>query len=349
MSKKLTLEFIQSKCPNLKLDEIKNLNLWGNDLEDISILANLPNLEIASLSINKIKNLEPLKDLINLKELYLRKNLIDDIKQIDYLKNLQNLKVLSLVDNPVVSLPNYKKKILEILPNLIKLDDVNIKNDNLNNKNKNQITVHKNFQNNILTEDTFKKNEKENNTNNNNNNNNNGNNKNDNKQATSHILSIRKKKGNIGGFNKYSTSKKDDITINNNLGENKLLQSMNFANFQTEFNRSQYRKKIVGKSFQTDNSPNKLLQSQVIIHSKFFEDEKDKNSSSEERKLLNQYKTQVTHDLNLGYSIKQGPYVKKSTINNNEAVFQSIKILLSTLNKPYLLEVQNEVNKLLGK
>ena len=172
---------------------------------------------------------------------------------------------------------------------------------------------------------------------------------NDNKQATSHILSIRKKKGNIGGFNKYSTSKKDDITINNNLGENKLLQSMNFANFQTEFNRSQYRKKIVGKSFQTDNSPNKLLQSQVIIHSKFFEDEKDKNSSSEERKLLNQYKTQVTHDLNLGYSIKQGPYVKKSTINNNEAVFQSIKILLSTLNKPYLLEVQNEVNKLLGK
>ena len=82
MLKKLTLKFIQSKCPNQKLEEIKNLNLWGNELEDISILANLSNLEIASLSINKIKNLEPLKNLTNLKELYLRKNLIDDFKQI---------------------------------------------------------------------------------------------------------------------------------------------------------------------------------------------------------------------------------------------------------------------------
>ncbi len=343
MSKKLTLEFIQSKCPNQKLEEIKNLNLWGNELEDISLLGNLSNLEIASLSINKIKNLEPLKNLTNLKELYLRKNLIDDFKQIENLKNLQNLKILSLVDNPVVSLPNYRKKVLEIFPNLIKLDDINIKNENSNNKNKNQIIVNKNSQNNILTDDTFKKNEKENN------NNNNGNNKNENKQTSSHILSIRKNKGNIGGFKKYSTSKKDDETLNNNLGDNKLLQSMNLTNFQTEFNRSQYRKKIVGKSFQTDNSPNKLLQSQVIIHSKFFEDEKDKGSSSEEKNLLNQYKSSVTHDLNLGHSIKQVPYVKKSTINNNEAVFQSIKILLTTLNKPYLLEVQNEVNKLLGK
>ena len=343
MSKKLTLEFIQSKCPNQKLEEIKNLNLWGNELEDISLLGNLSNLEIASLSINKIKNLEPLKNLTNLKELYLRKNLIDDLKQIENLKNLQNLKILSLVDNPVVSLPNYRKKVLEIFPNLIKLDDINIKNENSNNKNKNQIIVNKNSQNNILTEDTFKKNEKENN------NNNNGNNKNENKQTSSHILSIRKNKGNIGGFKKYSTSKKDDETLNNNLADNKLLQSMNLTNFQTEFNRSQYRKKIVGKSFQTDNSPNKLLQSQVIIHSKFFEDEKDKGSSSEEKNLLNQYKSSVTHDLNLGHSIKQVPYVKKSTINNNEAVFQSIKILLTTLNKPYLLEVQNEVNKLLGK
>ena len=346
MSKKLTLEFIQSKFPNQKIEEIKTLNLWGNELEDISTISKLSNLEIASLSINKIKNLEPLKNLTNLKELYLRKNLVDDIKQIENLKNLQNLKILSLVDNPVVSSPNYKKKVLEIFPNLIKLDDINIKNENSNNKNKNQIIVNKNSQNNILTEDTFKKNEKENNTNNNNNN---GNNKNENKQTSSHILSIRKKKGNIGGFNKYSTSKKDDETLNNNLGDNKLLQSMTFGNFQNEFNRSQYRKKIVGKSFQTDNSPNKLLQSQVIIHSKFFEDEKDKGSSSEEKNLLNQYKSQVTHDLNLGHSIKQVPYVKKSTINNNDAVFQSIKILLSTLNKPYLLEVQNEVNKLLGK
>ena len=308
MSKKLTLELIQSKTKNTKLEQIKSLNLWGNELEDISILSNLPSLEIASLSVNKIKSLEVFKGLKNLKELYLRKNIIEDIKEIENLKNLENLKILSLVDNPVVSLPNYRKKVLEILPNLIKLDDIPVKNENSNNiKNKNsndKITVNKN-------------------------------------------ISIRTKKGSIGGFKKYSSSKKEMDNMNNNLGEKNLLQSMNFQN---EFNRSHYRKKIVGKSFQTDNSPNKLIQSQVIIHSKYFEDEKDKGSSSEEKNLLNQYKTEIrNNNLNLGRTMNNTPYVKKNTVNNNEAVFQSIKILLSTLNRPYLLEVQNELNKLLGK
>jgi len=348
MSRKLTLDFIKTKTNNSKCNQIKSLNLWGNELEDISILSNLPSLEIASLSVNKIKSLEVFKGLKNLKELYLRKNIIEDIKEIENLKNLENLKILSLVDNPVVSLPNYRKKVLEILPNLIKLDDILVKNENSNNiksKNSNdKITVNKNKkeeEKENLNEDNSKKNDKEK-KNKEEISNNNNNNKNENKN-----ISIRTKKGSIGGFKKYSSSKKEMDNMNNNLGEKNLLQSMNFQN---EFNRSHYRKKIVGKSFQTDNSPNKLIQSQVIIHSKYFEDEKDKGSSSEEKNLLNQYKTEIrNNNLNLGRTMNNTPYVKKNTVNNNEAVFQSIKILLSTLNRPYLLEVQNELNKLLGK
>ena len=37
MSNKLTLELIIKRVKNSKLDQIKALNLWGKDLEDISI------------------------------------------------------------------------------------------------------------------------------------------------------------------------------------------------------------------------------------------------------------------------------------------------------------------------
>ena len=58
MGKTLTPELIQSKCKTDKLSSIKNLNLWGNDLEDISIISQMPNIEICSLSLNKINSLK---------------------------------------------------------------------------------------------------------------------------------------------------------------------------------------------------------------------------------------------------------------------------------------------------
>ena len=36
--KPMTAELIHMKTKNNRLDTIKNLNLWGNDLEDISII-----------------------------------------------------------------------------------------------------------------------------------------------------------------------------------------------------------------------------------------------------------------------------------------------------------------------
>ena len=57
MGKTLTPELILTKCKTDKLQSIKNLNLWGNDLEDISIIKDMPNIEICSLSLNKISSL----------------------------------------------------------------------------------------------------------------------------------------------------------------------------------------------------------------------------------------------------------------------------------------------------
>ena len=72
--KVLTPDFILMRCKTDKLAQIKNLNLWGNDLEDVSALRDLPNMEICSLSLNKISTLRDFQASKKLKELYLRKN-----------------------------------------------------------------------------------------------------------------------------------------------------------------------------------------------------------------------------------------------------------------------------------
>jgi len=78
-------EFVLQKCKCDKLSQIKNLNLWGSELEDISTLKDMPNIEICSLSLNKIKTLRDFQHCRKLAELYLRKNLIENLQDIKYL------------------------------------------------------------------------------------------------------------------------------------------------------------------------------------------------------------------------------------------------------------------------
>ncbi len=57
--KQLTKELLLSKCKTDRLSSLKNVNLWGNELQDLSIVAQeLPNVEILSLSLNKITSLK---------------------------------------------------------------------------------------------------------------------------------------------------------------------------------------------------------------------------------------------------------------------------------------------------
>lgn len=123
MGKTLTPELIQMKCKTDKLASIKNLNLWGNDLEDISIIKEMPNIEICSLSLNKIHSLKDFASLKKLAELYLRKNVIADLTEAKFLTFCPNLKVLWLWDNPIADHPLYRHYIIKLLPNLVKLDN----------------------------------------------------------------------------------------------------------------------------------------------------------------------------------------------------------------------------------
>ena len=96
MVKILTAEQALKRCKCEKLAQIKNLNVWGTDLEDISVIKEMHNMEICSLSLNKIRTLRDFQFCRKMTELYLRKNLIGDLKEIKYLQNLQHLKVLWL-------------------------------------------------------------------------------------------------------------------------------------------------------------------------------------------------------------------------------------------------------------
>ena len=58
MSKALTIELIHMKAKTNRIDTIKNLNLWGNDLNDISIVTQMNALEVLSLSVNHITSLK---------------------------------------------------------------------------------------------------------------------------------------------------------------------------------------------------------------------------------------------------------------------------------------------------
>ena len=124
MSKKLTRELIAQKAKSDRIQKIKNLNLWGSNLDDISIISEMPSLEIVSLSVNKIRTLKPFANCPNLRELYLRNNLIADLKEITYLADCENLKILWLSENPICDIKNYRAKVISILPQIAKLDDV---------------------------------------------------------------------------------------------------------------------------------------------------------------------------------------------------------------------------------
>ena len=120
----LTKEFILSKYPNISdLTKIKKLNIWGEDIQDISIISKMPNIEILSLSSNQISSLSPLSLCLNIREIYLRNNNITSFRELYHLRPMLNLKALWLEGNPICEDIFYRDKVLNILPQVIFLDN----------------------------------------------------------------------------------------------------------------------------------------------------------------------------------------------------------------------------------
>lgn len=118
----MTVDMIQQRCKTTNLLTIKNLNLFGQKLEDISLIKEMSNIEIVSLSLNNINSLKEFQHCKKLSELYLRKNSIKNLLDIKFLAQCPNLKVLWLSDNPITLHPLYRQYTIKMLPNLVKLD-----------------------------------------------------------------------------------------------------------------------------------------------------------------------------------------------------------------------------------
>jgi len=104
----LTEQYVKAKTRQDRLDDIRNLNLWGQELSDVSLLQTMPNLEVLSLSVNSISTLKEFRHCARLTELYLRKNMVADLNEVRYLAGLKDLRVLWLCDNPCADHPHYR-------------------------------------------------------------------------------------------------------------------------------------------------------------------------------------------------------------------------------------------------
>ena len=108
---------------NLKLENLRSLNLSGIGLDNISFLKNAGKLESLVAEENAIKDLTPLAELKTLRTLYLDRNNISDITA---LKDLASLEELLLYKNNIENVAALKDK--KYLYRLMLNDNLGLKN-----------------------------------------------------------------------------------------------------------------------------------------------------------------------------------------------------------------------------
>ncbi|XP_055519937.1 cilia and flagella associated protein 410 isoform X1 [Leucoraja erinacea] len=121
----LSKNLVLSRAKASDLDNVRKLNCWGSNLKDLSVLRNMPNIEVITFSVNNISSLVDFQYCQNISELYLRKNNIQNLMEICYLKGLHRLRVLWLSENPCCGTDHHKYRmtVLRNLPQLQKLDN----------------------------------------------------------------------------------------------------------------------------------------------------------------------------------------------------------------------------------
>lgn len=123
----LTEALILQKTKAESLTAVRNLNLWGSDINnDLSVLRRLPNLEILALSVNFVSSLKDLAECKALKELYLRKNHVTALGEMQHLSGLTQLKTLWLCDNPCATHHLYRMYAVRCCPGLKQLDSAEV-------------------------------------------------------------------------------------------------------------------------------------------------------------------------------------------------------------------------------
>ncbi|KAL8612963.1 hypothetical protein ACOMHN_001046 [Nucella lapillus] len=131
-STKLTEALVLARTRAADLESVRQLNCWGSRIGDASLVRQMPNLEVCSLSVNKLTSLEDFAHCPSLQELYIRKNLVETLSDVLHLRKLERLRVLWLSDNPCSEGDNYRMTVLRTLPNLQKLDNFVVTEEEIN-------------------------------------------------------------------------------------------------------------------------------------------------------------------------------------------------------------------------
>lgn len=109
-----------------RLEDVEMINLWGQNFSDVSIITQMPNVSVLSLSANRIHTLHDFASCLKLRELYLRKNCIRDLNEVRYLRSLHRLRILWLSENDAAHVDGYRLKVIKALPQLVVLDNMEI-------------------------------------------------------------------------------------------------------------------------------------------------------------------------------------------------------------------------------
>lgn len=120
---RLTEEMVTARTRCNDYMAVKKLNCWGAELTDISILRKMKQVQVLSLSVNKISGLADFQNCVELEDLFVRKNEIADLNEVCYLQKLPKLRNLWLSENPCSEEEGYRFAVIRALPNLEKLDD----------------------------------------------------------------------------------------------------------------------------------------------------------------------------------------------------------------------------------
>lgn len=83
-------------CKNIEF-----INMWDNQISDISSLVNLPKLTGLAIPRNQIQDISCLEDLINLTYLGLANNQIIDIYPLIRNKNIDDGDIINIIENPL--------------------------------------------------------------------------------------------------------------------------------------------------------------------------------------------------------------------------------------------------------
>ncbi len=102
--------------------QLEELYLSSNGIQSMDGIENLKCLRILDMADNRIEHLKHLRQLNKLTDLWMNGNRLSDFEELEQLTDATQLDTIYLESNPLARDPEYKRKVVQLLPWLHQLD-----------------------------------------------------------------------------------------------------------------------------------------------------------------------------------------------------------------------------------